>query len=203
MTGLSWVKATPDKLRLAPGEIRKVTVSIIEPKSATPGQRYVAAEFMAKPTKRAKGQVATRIAVAGELLIDTPGALKETASYSLHLPSISWGGPVTLAATVRATGNTYVFVHNEHATEGALAIRLPNALTLAGTQRTISASFTPGWGYHTVTWEGQTAHVLVVPLVPILALLAIIGGLGVILFAMKKQKRRARSRRHSRKPVQA
>lgn len=71
VTGLSWITATPSEFRLGPSQIRKVTVHIAEPASASPGQRYVAVMFTANPAHRVKGQVAARIAVTGELLIDT------------------------------------------------------------------------------------------------------------------------------------
>ena len=54
-------------------------------------------------------------------------------------------------------------MHDSHATVGGKAIKLPNALTLAGSERTLSASFTPGIGIDHVTWEGQSATVIVLP----------------------------------------
>jgi hypothetical protein len=203
VTGLSWVKATPSEIKLQPGQIRKITVRIAEPKGAAPGQRYVAVEFTSNPVRRVKGQVAAHISVPGELLIDTPGALKSTASFALHLPSISWGGPVLLTATVKATGNSYVFLHSEHATDGGKAIKLPNALTLAGAQRTLSASFTPGVGLDHVSWEGQSATIIVLPGKLLLILLGVIMISGGLLLWRRSLRRHARARRHAGRPLAA
>lgn len=196
VTGLSWVKATPSEIKLQPGEIRKVTVRIAEPKSAAPGQRYVAVEFTSNPVHRVKGQVASHISVPGELLIDTPGALKSTAIFGLHLPSISWGGPVAMTATVKATGNDYVYVHDSRATVGGNSVKVPNALTLAGSQRTLTSRFTPSIGIDHVHWEGQTATVIVLPG----TVLLILGGLillsGGALLYLRSLRRHASSRRH-------
>jgi hypothetical protein len=154
--------------------------------------------FTATSPHHSKGQVATRISVAGELLIDTPGALRDTASYGLSLPSISWGGPVTLTATVKAAGNTYVFVHNEHASAGSQQIKLPSAVALAGSQRTITTSFRPGLGIDQVTWQGKAATIIVIPgqlLLMLLGLLLL--GTGGTLWR-RSLRRHAKARKHSR-----
>jgi hypothetical protein len=203
VTGLSWVTATPSVLHLQPGKVVKVTVRVAEPRGASPGQRYVAIMFIANALHKVKSQVATRAAVAGELLIDTPGELRSTASYGLHLPSISWGGPVTMTATVRATGNDYVYLHGSRATEGGKAIKLPDAVTLAGSERTLTASFTPGYGIDHVHWNGQSATIIVLPG----TILLILGGLillsGGALLYLRSLRRHSSSRRHSRRPLAA
>lgn len=204
VTGLSWVHATASKMKLQPGQIRKVTVRIAEPAKASPGQRYVAVLFTSSPVGHIKGQVATRISVAGELLIDTPGVLRDTASYSLSAPSISWGWPVTLAATVKATGNTYVYVHNASALAGGQKVRLPNVVALAGSTRTITSVWEhPGLGIDHVTWQGQTKTIIVVPLQLILLVVGVGAISGGLLLWRRSMKRHARSRRHARGPVTA
>lgn len=137
-------------------------------------------------------------------LIDTPGTLRDTASYSLSAPSISWGGPVTLAATVKATGNTYVYVHNASALAGGQKVRLPNVVALAGSTRTITSVWEhPGSGIDHITWQGQTKTIIVVPLQLILLVVGVGAISGGLLLWRRSMKRHARSRRHARGPVTA
>ena len=128
----------------------------------------------------------------------TPGVLRDTAGFSLHLPSFSWGGPVTLSATVKATGNTYVFLHNSRASEGGQKIKLPDAVTLAGSERTLTASFSPGIGIDHVTWNGQTATIIVLPGKLLLLLLGLVLFTGGGMFYLRSRRSHASSRRHSR-----
>jgi hypothetical protein len=204
VTGLSWVHASASSMKLQPGQVRKVVVRITEPASASPGQRYVAVLFTSSPVGHVEGQVATRISVAGELLIDTPGALRNTASYSLSAPSISWGGPVTLGATVKATGNTYVYVHNASALAGGQKVRLPDVVALAGSTRTVTTVWEhPGIGIDHVSWQGETKTIIVLPGQILLILLGLIMLTSGGLIWRRSLRRHARSRKHSRRAATA
>jgi hypothetical protein len=69
--------------------------------------------------------------------------------------------------------------------------------------RTLTTSVSLGFGYDTVTWEGQTAHVIVIPvqLLPILLGLVLFIGDGLIY--LRSRRRHASARRQGRSSVRA
>ncbi len=82
-------------------------------------------------------------------------------------------------------------------------VNMPSMLLLAGSSRTLSTVWqSPSVGIDHVTWEGQSATVIVLPgklLLLLLGLLMLTGG----GFMWRRSVRRHASARHSRKPVQA
>jgi hypothetical protein len=204
VSGTAWVKVSPATFRLKPGQSRVVTVTIKKPADAQPGQRTVAVLFSA--TGRAphgRSGAVMQGAVAGEMIIDTPGKLIRSATYSLHAPSFSFGGPVELTATIKNTGNAYVY-DSSNATAGGQRVTMPRVLVLARTSRSFTLPVHLGVGIQHVSYMGQTVTVIVLPgklLAEGLGGLALLGGLFFFYRAAKRSGRRSvrthRSTRHA------
>jgi hypothetical protein len=204
--GTSWVTVSPSMYRLAPDTNHAFKVTIEPPSNVQPGQRALAVVFtgaaIGNKAHAAKGgKVGSGVAVAasigGELILNVPGRTVHDTVFGLHIPWISFGGPIPVTASASNRGNALALINNPYAFGSGHRINLPSMLLLAGTSRTLQTQWTsPEVGYDTVTWEGQTAHVIVVPgqLVLALGALLLVGG----GFAMWRRslRRHARSRRH-------
>jgi len=141
----NWVTADPADFHLEPGEHRQVTVTIIPPANAEPGEHQVAlVSSVLAPKGGSNIRINRGIGVA--MYITVPGAISESTTVSsLRAPGFALGGPITLTATFRETGT----VHRDFTGDGRLNIRvhggkvaLPDFTVLRGTTRVISAQWT-------------------------------------------------------------
>jgi hypothetical protein len=58
--------------------------------------------------------------------------------FGLHLPRISWGGPVALTASVQNKAITLALLNNPFAFGSGHKVNLPSMLLLAGSPPTLS-----------------------------------------------------------------
>jgi hypothetical protein len=194
VSGVDWV-TIPRPFELSAGASRKVTVLIKEPVKSQPGQRYVAVAFRGTPLSSAtvKGaHVSISGSVAGELIIDVPGAQTHTTVFGLSVPSVAWSNSVPVTVTARDTGNSYVTLNGQFVNAGSQRVPM-DLLLLGGTSHTQTFQAAPGYGYQSVSYNGQSRRVLVLPG----AVLAGLGGfllliLGVIILARRSGRRSVR-----------
>jgi hypothetical protein len=147
-SGARWLRITPRRLRLEPGEIREVHVIITVPRHHAPGQRYLGVRF--SETGHAEIGRTTEVvhgSIVAELVVSTTGKIRRSVGYSLAAPAVSFGGPVPLRLTIRNLGNVYVLSNSlaagdGNATGSASPVRFPGVLALAGSTRVVSAADT-------------------------------------------------------------
>jgi hypothetical protein len=207
--GTSRVTVNPAMYRLKPNASHAFKVTIDPPAHVQPGQRALAVIFTgsavgnkARASKKG-GKLGDGVDVAasvgGEMILNVPGRTVEHTVFGLSLPWISFGGPISLTATVANPGNTLALINKPYAYGSGHRINLPSMLLLAGASRTLQTEWTSaGLGYDTVSWEGQTALVIVIPLNLILVILGIAAvGTGGFIWR-RSLKRHAKARKHGR-----
>jgi len=203
VSGVSWV-TLPKPFTLAANTTRKVAVKITEPYGAQPGQRYVAVAFRETALSQpgATGaHMSVSGSVAGELIINVPGMQTHTTRFGLSVPSIAWSNSVSVTVTAQDTGNSLVTLNNQFVKVGGQSIPM-DVLLLGGTSRVQTVISSPGYGIDTVTYNGISRTVYVIPG----ELLAIAAGftlllVGIILLARRsgaQSARQARRARHAR-----
>jgi hypothetical protein len=202
VNGTGWVTVSPASFTLAPHGSRVVTVRITAPERVGPGQKYVGVLFTATSLTSSTGGKASAVVgfqagVANELILDDPGVATHHTVFGLHAPAISWGGPITVTATVQNKGNSYALLNRQSATAGSSKILLPSALVLAGGSRTLTGvqASPPFIGIETVTYHGQSATVWILPGKTILITLGI---LAIVLAYVLFVRSHTRKRRHGR-----
>lgn len=206
VTGTSWVHVSPAGYRLKPNANHPFRVTIDPPANVQPGQRYLAVVFTGfavgnKATASKSGKVGSGLAVAasvgGEMILNTPGKTVRDTVFGLHVPWISFGGPVSVTASVANKGNTLALLNDQKISAAGSKVNLPSMLMLSGTSRTVVTVWQhPGYGIDHVSWQGKSGTVIVIPGT---VLWIFIGLILVVLGAMlylRSLRRRANQRRH-------
>lgn len=211
-SGTSWITVSPSSFTLAPESTKAVTISITVPHAVQPGQRYLGVIFTEHTPNNLQPGATVGAGIIGgvgfQMILDTPGKTVSDTSYGLHAPALSWGGPITVTGTVQNKGNVYTLLSNEGPSIGGSKVMFPGALVLGGNSRTLTTTWQrpPMIGYETVTWQGHSAHVLILPG----KILVIVFGVLILVFAYvfflrshsKKRKHGSRAKT-SKRPVGA
>jgi hypothetical protein len=101
----SWITTDPTKFSGAANRTLPIEYAIRVPRNAAPGD-HVAAITIKRLPPPGHSQVAAIEAIAVRITIRVPGTIHQAVQISqLAVPTLAGGGPVTLATTVRNTGN--------------------------------------------------------------------------------------------------
>jgi hypothetical protein len=101
----SWITTSPTKFSGAANRTQPVEYAIRVPRSAEPGD-HVAAVTIERLPQPGRGQVAAIEAIAVRITIRVPGTIHQAVQISqLAVPTLAGGGAVTIATSVRNTGN--------------------------------------------------------------------------------------------------
>jgi hypothetical protein len=116
----SWVSVTPATFLGAPDRTQPIQYRVSVPADAEPGD-HLASLTVQRLAKATKATASSIEAVSVRLTIRVRGAVRpEARIVGLEVPSIADGGPISVAATVRNTGN--VTLDFEHANPGQVKI---------------------------------------------------------------------------------
>jgi len=101
----SWITTNPAKFSGAANRTQPIEYAIRVPRNAEPGD-HVAAVTIERLPAPGHGQVAAIEAIAVRVTIRVPGAIHQAVQISqLAAPTLADGGPVTIATSVRNSGN--------------------------------------------------------------------------------------------------
>jgi hypothetical protein len=101
----SWIATNPTRFSGAANRTQPIEYAIRVPRNATPGD-HVAAVTIERLPAPGHGQVAAIEAIAVRITIRVPGTIHQAAQISqLAVPTLAGGGAVTIATSVRNTGN--------------------------------------------------------------------------------------------------
>ncbi|MCW3018290.1 MAG: hypothetical protein JWN10_598 [Solirubrobacterales bacterium] len=101
----SWITTSPTKFSGAANRTQPIEYAIRVPRNAEPGD-HVAAVTIERLPPPGRSQVAAIEAIAVRITIRVPGTIHQAAQIGrLAVPTLAGGGPVTLATSVRNTGN--------------------------------------------------------------------------------------------------
>jgi hypothetical protein len=101
----SWITASPTRFAGAANGTQPIEYAIRVPRNAEPGD-HVAAVTVKQLPPPGRGQIATVVAIAVRITIRVPGSAREAVQIGrVAVPTLASGGPVTIATTLRNTGN--------------------------------------------------------------------------------------------------
>ena len=119
----SWVKVSPQQVRIEPGTDQVVTVKIQAPETYEPGDHQMALVFTV-PAGETDENIKVNRGVGLPVYITAPGPVVDSVSLSgLDAPAFTAGGSVPITATVTNQGT----VHHD--------FRKPSPLTVTGAGR--------------------------------------------------------------------
>lgn len=192
-SGAAWIR-TPGLIVLKPGQVQRFRVAVTVPKIHDPGQRYLGLQVASvSPKGKHQTSAAVSAAITAEMVIDVPGKVIRRVQMGISAPGFSAGGPVKVTATIRNTGNAYYLNNKLRAQAGNQVVAFPGVLALAGSVRTVSAT----WSHPAlclpcrVHLAGSSAAVWSVPLVPIGGGAAVLLLLVVVVWLSNRAGRRA------------
>jgi hypothetical protein len=209
VTGMSWAHVSPAAgYRLPPETNHQFKVTIDPPAQLTdPGaQRYLAVIFtgfaVGNKAKASKGgKIGSGVAIAGsidaEMFLNTPGKTVRDTVFGLHVPWISFGGPISITASVADKGNTLALLNDQRISAAGSKVNLPSMLMLSGGSRTVVTVWQhPSYGIDHVSWQGKSGTVIVIPGTVLWIFIGLIlMVLGAMLY-LRSLRRRANQRRH-------
>ena len=101
----SWITANPMKFSGAAKRTQPVEYAIRVPRNAEPGDHLAAVTIERLPPP-GRGQVSAIEATAVRITIRVPGTIHQAVQIGqLAVPTLAGGGPITIATSVRNTGN--------------------------------------------------------------------------------------------------
>jgi hypothetical protein len=116
----SWVTVAPSRFGGRPNRTQPVQYRVIVPPDAEPGD-HLASLTVERLAPRTGATAAAGIAISVRLTIRVGGAIRPAARITdLDVPSLADGGPVSIATTVRNSGN--VTLDFDRADPGAVRI---------------------------------------------------------------------------------
>ncbi len=202
---LGWVTVVPSHLFVQPGTRQRVFVHIRVPPHAEPGDHDVAILFMVPPA-RGKGNIHLSAGIGIPVLITVPGRVVDNVSVTgLHVAGFSAGGTISLAATVRESGNVHHSFRAPHARlaarAGGTTVLFPPISVLRGSTITMDTK----WADHpvmcvchvsvTLMSDGhRSTAVATVVIFPVFQVLSGIGAIVALLAAFLLVRRYQRSR---------
>jgi hypothetical protein len=196
-SGASWITLHPSRFRLAPGQVRHITVRIGIPAEAKgSGQRYLG--VIVRPVVSFKHLHATGVVtsagIASEMILDVPGKVVHATGFGLQAPGFSGWGSVPVTATISNRGTAYDLLNSLAASAQGDTIRFPGILVIGGSQRTVRATWTGAPAFclpcH-ITMNGASVTVWRVPLLPISGALVVLLGL-IAGWSVARHRRRPR-----------
>ncbi len=102
-----WIRASPARFELQPGERKKVKVIVRVPKDAEPGGHYAAALFSSAPSKG--GQTGVVAQLGSLILLRVPGKTVEKGRVaSLIAPRLVERGPTDFELKFKNEGNVHI-----------------------------------------------------------------------------------------------
>jgi hypothetical protein len=106
-SAVSWVTVVPDHFQVNPGARRYIQVRFQVPPDPEPGDHNVAIILMVPP-RAAKGNIHIAEGIGIPTLITVPGPVTDNVSITgLKTHGFSAGGPISIAATVRESGDVH------------------------------------------------------------------------------------------------
>jgi hypothetical protein len=208
-----WLRLPKAAVTLQPGQNAVITGHVVLPRYPLPGDADLAAAFRitlltaaTAGAHKGKGTAAAEtIPVAiSELIVHVPGKAIRRLNYLLTSGGLSWGGPVTLTATVAEHGTDYALLNGQRIRGGGASIPLPGVLLLAGSTRTMSTSWQPPAFCMPcrLSYGTASADVWSLPGLDLLGGLLVLLALAGIGLYLRRNRRRASARRHGRgKPL--
>jgi hypothetical protein len=144
--GVGWVRVVPSHFFVRPGTSRRIFVHIRVPRHPEPGDHDVAILFMVPPA-RGKGNIHISAGIGVPVLITVPGQVIDNVSVTgLHVAGFSAGGAISLAATVRESGDVHHSFRGPHnrlvARVGGTAVMFPPITVLRGSTITMATKWT-------------------------------------------------------------
>ncbi|MGA2827746.1 MAG: hypothetical protein ABSF03_16735 [Streptosporangiaceae bacterium] len=142
-----WITVVPDHLSVPSATRRYVMVHIRVPPHPEPGDQDLAITFVLPP-RAGHGNIHIAEAIGVPTVITVPGPVIDHVSVSgLTAPGFSDGGPITLAATVRESGDVHHSFTGPHnlltARAGQATILFPPLTVLRGS----TVTFTTKWAH--------------------------------------------------------
>lgn len=104
----NWIHFETTQLALKPGQVQKLSYTIVAPKDATPGGHYftVFVTTTLPNGDRARAALVVYLTISGNLT-------KTSTITGDTFPSVSFGGDISFTLDLRNTGNTHFFIYNE------------------------------------------------------------------------------------------
>jgi hypothetical protein len=102
-----WITLQPDHLRLESAAAGRVSLNIVVPATADPGEHQVAVLFsVASPT--GETGIGITAAIGAPVYVTVPGETVDAVRLtSLRAPRFSWGGPIEITAALRNEGTVH------------------------------------------------------------------------------------------------
>jgi hypothetical protein len=126
-SAVRWVTVVPDHLYVPPGARRYIEVRFHVPPHPEPGDHDLAIILLVPP-RSGKGNIHVAEGIGVPTLITVPGKVIDDVSVgSLAAPGFSVGGPISLTATVRESGDVH---HSFTSAHGRLEARVDGATVL-------------------------------------------------------------------------
>jgi len=123
----TWVTLTPDHFQVDPGTRRYIRVLVRVPPSPEPGDHNLAIIFLL-PARPGRGNIHVAQGIGVPVLITVPGRVIDHVGLArLAAPGFSAGGPISVTATVRESGDVH---HSFISGTGRLAARSGGATVL-------------------------------------------------------------------------
>jgi hypothetical protein len=146
-SAVNWIAIAPGQFTVAPGATRFIQVRIHVPPHAEPGDHDVAITFLDQPQGiRSPGNIKIAAGVSIPTLITVPGRVSDHVTVTrVTARRFSAGGPITITATVRESGN----VHHSFRGSGSqltasvdgTAVSFPPATVLSGSTITLTTQW--------------------------------------------------------------
>jgi hypothetical protein len=126
-SAVRWVTVVPDHFYVRPGARRYIQVQFHVPQHPEPGDHDLAIILLVPP-RPGKGNIHVAEGIGVPTLITVPGKVIDDVSVaSLAAPGFSAGGPISLTATVRESGDVH---HSFTGTHGRLEARVDGATVM-------------------------------------------------------------------------
>jgi hypothetical protein len=162
--GSGWITTRPNSFHLAPGQAKKVRLSIDVPAHAEPGDHSVGLIFLV-PADKSKANLTLNRGVGAEILLRAPGqVIHDITLENLDVPALSMGGELPLTLTLHDSGN----VHEDYfaptgqvvAKTASTRIAFPDFTVLAGVTRTVKTTWpsTPWFCHCTLAVTVPNGH---------------------------------------------
>jgi len=186
---LGWVTVVPSHFFVPPGTKQRILVRIRIPPHPEPGDHDMAILFMVPPA-RGKGNIHISAGIGVPVLITVPGRVVDDVSVTrLHVTGFSAGGAISLAATVRESGDVHHSFRGPHnrlvARVGGTSVLFPPISVLRGSTITMDTK----WADHpvmcvchvTVAVMSDGHRSTAVATVVIFPVFQVLSGIGILL----------------------
>ena len=165
-----WFALSETDFIFEPLEKKKIAVSITLPATAEPGTHMAAVLFTAltPPAQPTGHAVAVQAQVAVPFFLTVAGDIQVSGRLvSLEVPSVHYGGPLTIGARVENTGNVHVQVEGEVAIRNmrgreVAVLSFEQGIVTPGRRRLYQTTWRPDWAFGryqvtaTLHYKGET-----------------------------------------------